>query len=128
MYVDVTARGPVPESLMDAAREKVEALDGFVSGSLMSGRVVLTQERNPRLARPARAEGEVILAGQPIRARAEAAAMRAAIDELGDQLREQLRRHVDRMITRGHRSPEVEPGEWRHAAWTPPRPPRPAPE
>jgi len=122
MQVDVTVRGPVPPQLAREAAAKVGALERFVKGPVMGARVVLTQEQNPRIERPARAEGEVVFAGRPVRARVDAAAMTAAVDDLAERLQDQLRRHVGRLITVGRVPAEVEPGEWRHAAWTPPRP------
>jgi ribosome-associated translation inhibitor RaiA len=120
MHVDVTVRGPVPPSLAEAAREGVAALERFVKGPAMGARVVLTQEHNPRIERPARAEGEIIVAGRPIRARVAAPAMSAAVDGLVDRLTEQLRRHIDRLVTRQRMPATAEPGEWRHGAWSPP--------
>jgi ribosome-associated translation inhibitor RaiA len=124
MHVDVTVRGPVPQALADRARAGVAALERFVKGPTMAAHVVLTQEHNPRIARPARAEGEVIVAGRPIRARVAAPAMSAAVDDLVERLAEQLRRHVDRLVTRQRMPATAEPGEWRHGAWAPPRPAR----
>jgi ribosome-associated translation inhibitor RaiA len=120
MRVDVTLRGPVSAQVAQIAREKVGALEGVVKGPLMGARVVLLQERNPRIELPARAEGEVVLAGRGVRARVASPTMTAAVDELAERLHEQLRRHVELLITR-HRVPAtVEPGQWRHAAWTSP--------
>jgi hypothetical protein len=84
---------------------------------------VLTQEANPRIELPARAEARLLLAGKPIRARVAAPAMGAAVDLLAARLRDQLRRYIDRRIA-GHRAPATpSPGEWRHGGWTPARPP-----
>jgi len=124
MHVDVTAGGPVPRELVRLADQKVGALEQFVKGPVMGARVVLIQEENPRIERPARAEGEVVLAGCPVRARVAAEGMSAAVDDLAERLQDQLRRHVDRLITRQRTPGAVEAGEWRHAAWAPPRPPR----
>jgi ribosome-associated translation inhibitor RaiA len=124
MRVDVTVRGPVPKELVATAQEQVAALERIVKGPVMGARVVLTQERSPRIERPARAEGEIVLAGRPVRARVSAPAMVAAVDELAERLHDQLRDHVERIFDRAQVPARVEPGEWRHAAWTPPHPPR----
>ena len=124
MHVDVTVRGHVADELAVAAREKVAALERIVKGPVMGAHVVLTQEENPRLEQPARAEGEIVLAGRPIRARVAAPAMVAAVDALAGRLHDQLRRHVERLVDRAQVAATVEPGQWRHAAWTPPRVPR----
>ena len=87
----------------------------------MSARIVLTQERNPRIEHPARAEGVIVLAGRPLRGRVAAASMPAAVDAIVDRLRDQLRRHVDQLVTREQLAATVADGEWRHAAWSPPR-------
>lgn len=114
--VEVTARGAVPEAAKEAARAKVGRLDRFVKGPVLGARVVLVQESNPRIERPARAEGEINLAGRPIRVRVDAYAMEAAVDELAEQLQRQLRRSVERMITRQRVSSVSPPGEWRHGS------------
>jgi ribosome-associated translation inhibitor RaiA len=98
MQVEVTVRGEVPPELADIARTKVAALEHTVKGSLMRARVVLMQEANPRIARGARAEGEVVLAGHPIRASVAAPVMVAAIDELAERLQDELRAYVERHI------------------------------
>jgi ribosome-associated translation inhibitor RaiA len=123
LHVSVTVRGRVWRELAERAAERVAALEPLARGSLLHARVVLTQEANPRIGMPARAEAQLLLAGKPIRARVAAPAMSAAVDLLAARLRDQLRRHVERRITE-HRVPAAAvPGEWRHGAWMPPRPP-----
>jgi ribosome-associated translation inhibitor RaiA len=122
MHVDVTRRGDVPDAALEAAREKVGALDRVVKGPVLEAHVVLTQEPNPRVAMPARAEGEVDLAGHPVRGRVAAATMPAAVDALAEHLQRQLRRYVDRVQDASRSPAEAAPGEWFHGAWTPPRP------
>src|SRR5689334_678118 len=104
LHVDVTIRGRVPRALARRAAERVEQLQQLTTGPLLHARVVLTQEPNPRIELPARAEAQLLLAGDPIRAGVAAPAMGAAIDQLADLLHERLRRHVDRLITH-HRVP-----------------------
>jgi ribosome-associated translation inhibitor RaiA len=123
MHVDVTVRGPVAADLARQAAEKVGALERFVKGPVMGARVVLTQEENARIELPARAEGQILLAGRPVRARVAAAGMSAAVDELAERLQGRLRDHVDRLMTGQRARAEAEPGEWHHAAWAPAPPP-----
>jgi len=122
--VDVATHGPVDPAIAALAREKVAELDSVVGRPLGGARVVLLQEENPRIPRSARAEGEVWLGRQAIRGRVEAESMPRAVDDLAERLRQQLRRHADRLTTRARMPAEVGEGEWRRAAWTPPRPPR----
>ena len=124
MHVDVTSRGAVDPALAREAAREVSALEDVVKGPLTHARVVLIEERNPRIERAARAEAEVLLAGRPVRARAGAESMDAAVDAVAERLHDQLRRHVERMITRQRVPAGVHEGEWRHGAWSPPRPPR----
>jgi ribosomal subunit interface protein len=114
MNVDVTSRGKVSEHAKQAAHAKVGRLDRVVKGPVLGARVVLIQEHNPRIELPARAEGEVNLAGRPVRAHAAAPTMDAAVDELAERLQRQLRHTVERMITRQRVAPVSSPGEWRH--------------
>jgi len=124
MDVDVTARGPVSDEAKQLAREKVGALDGRVRAALLHARVVLTQEENPRLERPARAEGELDVDGRMVRGRVAEATMPVAIDQLAEHLERQLRRSIDRLITRRRQPAATPPGEWRHGAFSPERPAR----
>jgi ribosome-associated translation inhibitor RaiA len=97
-----------------AAETKIAGLARVVKGPVLGARVALVQERNPRIERPARAEGEVNLAGRPVRARVSAPTMEAAVDELAERLHRQLRHTVERMITRQRVPPSSPPGGWRH--------------
>ena len=69
IHVDVTMGGDVPGEAREHAEEKVGALDRFVDVPVLSARVVLVQEANPRIERSARAEGEFDLNGPLIRAK-----------------------------------------------------------
>lgn len=122
MNVEVTARGNVGDRAKQAARSKVADLERYVDGPVMGARVVLTQEENPRIEHPARAEGEVIIAGKPVRARVTAANMDAAVDELAERLRVRMRQFVERRVTKHRRSAEAEAGEWFHGARRTPDP------
>jgi ribosome-associated translation inhibitor RaiA len=124
MDVDVTTRGPVPQEMAQLAAEKIAEVGAVVAEPLDAARVVLHQGEYPRIARAARAEGEVRLRKSAIRGRVEAETMEQAINDLAERLRHQLRRHVDRLISRSRVPAETAPGEWRRGAWTPPRPAR----
>jgi ribosome-associated translation inhibitor RaiA len=125
MHVEVTTRGAVDEATKRRAAAEIERLEHYLKGPVLKARVVLKQEQNPRIPFPARAEGSVVLAGRRVGARAAAASMNAAVDELGERLRWQARQHIDRQVTR-QREPAVSPqSEWRHASLPTPRPERP---
>lgn len=120
MDVQVTTRGQVQDHARRTAQEKLAALERYVDGSLRGARVMLIEEENPRIQQPAHAEAEVLLEGRPVRARAAAETMDAAIDEVAERLQRNLRRYVERMVD-GKRVPAQSPaGEWRHANWSPP--------
>jgi ribosome-associated translation inhibitor RaiA len=110
MHVDVTVRGKVAPEAVLTARNEVGALERIVKGSLTHARVVLVQEENPRIEHGARAEGEVLLAGRPVRAHAARPTMAAAVDEMAERLHDQLRRHVERIITHQRAPADVKPG------------------
>lgn len=122
LNVDVAARGPVAQSALDDARRKVGELRHLVDGPVLGARVVLTQEQNPRLARPARAEGEIDLPGVQVRARAAAASMPSAVDELAERLQRRLRDRIEMIITGQRMRAEPRPGEWFHGAMPTARP------
>jgi ribosome-associated translation inhibitor RaiA len=110
-------------------RRELGPLDRLVSAPIRDAHVVLTQEENPRLAHPARAEAEIDVNGNVIRGRVADVDIGHAVDQLGERMRRQLRRFVETRMT-AHRVPaHPAPGEWRHRQWSPPRPehfPRPA--
>jgi len=129
--IEVTARGEVSDHARAQAREKLGDLESFAKGPILGARVVLTQEPNPRISMPARAEAEVDLQGRLVRARAAAPSMEAAVDEVAERLQRHLRRYVERLVTRERQSAESAPGEWSRRSWSPPRLPtfgRPAEE
>jgi ribosome-associated translation inhibitor RaiA len=111
MHVDITVRGKVAPQAVLTARNEVRALERIVKGPLTHARVVLVQEGNPRIEHGARAEGEVLLAGRPVRAHAARPTMAAAVDEMAERLHDQLRRHVERIITHQREPAGVKPGQ-----------------
>ena len=131
MHVDVAARGAVSDRDVEAARAKVGALDRVIDRPILGAHVVLTFHSNPRLLRPALAEGEINVDGRPVRGRVGAPTMTVAVDELAEHLHRRRRDHMERLQDRSRRPAEPEPGEWSHGSWSPPRPdhfPRPPAE
>jgi ribosomal subunit interface protein len=129
--VEVTLRGQVPDGAREHAEEKIGALDRLVEVPVLGARVVLHQEANPRIERPARAEGEIDLNGPVIRASVADIDATGAINQLAQRLERQLRSFVDRRKDRARRPAERAAGEWRHADFSLGRPdyfPRPAEE
>lgn len=124
MNVDVATRGEVTAEELLAARARVSAIEDAISTPVLRCRVVLTMEPNPRIPRPARAEGELDLQGVPVHARVSAETMQQAVRELAERLEAQAQRFTGRMRTLGHRPVEAPAGEWFHGAWSRPRPPR----
>ncbi len=112
--LDITTKGDVPETESDHARRLIGQLDRRAHDPVLGGRVVLRQERNPSLERPARAEAELNLNGQLLRGEVAAATMSEAIDQLAAHLQRQLRDFVDRRQRLARRANEPAPGEWRH--------------
>jgi ribosome-associated translation inhibitor RaiA len=129
--IQVTTRGDVSDRARQQTREKFGSLGRLVKAPILGVRVVLIQEANPPIARPALAEAEVDLQGRFVRARATAPSMDVAVDDVAERLQRHLRRDVERLITREREPAQATPGEWSHRFWSPPRPPtfaRPAEE
>lgn len=129
--VRVTKCGDVAPRLEEDVRRQIGRLDRLVNAPVLDAHVVLTQEENPRIERPARAEAEIDVNGHVIRGRAAEAEMRHAIDQLAEQVGHQLRRFVERQATVRRRPRRPPAGEWRHGQWSAPRPayfPRPVGE
>lgn len=114
MDVDVAARGEVSDEARELAAEKIGALDRYVNAGFLRAHVVLRMETNPRIERPARAEGDVLLDGTMVRAHVASYDMTTAIDELAQRLERQLRSFVERRVTERDRGSSRRPGEWRH--------------
>ena len=114
MEVDITERGEVPEGARALADEKIGGLDRYVNTQFLRGHVVLRMEANPRIERPARAEGEVILDGKMVRAQVASYDMTTAIDQLAQRLERQLRSFVERRVGERDRGSARRPGEYRH--------------
>jgi len=117
MDVRVTRRGQVPALLDEEVQTQIGPLDRFVKAPILDAHVVLTQEENPRIERPARAEAEIDLNGRIIRGRVAAVEMRHAVDLLAEHLRAQLRRFVESRITVHRRGRRPVAGRWRHRQW-----------
>jgi ribosomal subunit interface protein len=123
IQVEVTSRGDVSERAREQARQKVGALAQFVKGPILGARVVLIQERNPRIPEPARAEAEIDLQGRLLRARAAASSIEAAVDDVAERLQRALRRYVERLVRSEREPPKSPAGEWSHRSWSAPRAP-----
>ncbi len=100
LEINVTTRGEVDERSRDRARRKLGELERLAGGAVITARVVLTREANPTIPLPARAEAELDVDGRLIQARAVAASMQSAVDEVADRLRRQLRRNAEMKRTR----------------------------
>jgi ribosomal subunit interface protein len=114
MEVDVTVRGDVPDGARELAAEKIGGLERYVNTRFLRGHVVLRMEANPRIDRPARAEGEVLLDGRAIRAHVASYDMTMAVDQLAQRLERQLRSFVERRVSERDRGSSQTPGEYRH--------------
>jgi ribosomal subunit interface protein len=116
IQVDVTIRGDVPGEAREHAEQKIAALDRLVAVPVLSARVVLAQEANPRIERPSWAECEIDLNGPRIRAKVADVDPIAAVNSLAQRLERQLRSFVDRRIDRTRRPAERESGQWRRSS------------
>jgi ribosome-associated translation inhibitor RaiA len=120
--VSVTTRGGPRGNLGRYAREQIGGLDRIVKSPILGAHVVLTQEANPSMERPARAQAEIDVNGHIVRGHVAASSMRAAVDDLAEHMRRQLDRFADRRVTRRKRPAELPSGAWRHGAWSAKRP------
>ncbi|HVB45920.1 MAG TPA: HPF/RaiA family ribosome-associated protein [Streptosporangiaceae bacterium] len=116
LQVQTHAHGAVPEDATDLAVMRVRSELRKAHEPVLFARVKLTLSADPAVERPAIAQVNVDLNGRPIRAQANAATMRDAIEMLSDKLRIQLRRAERNWaaIHGGLPAREPEPGEWRH--------------
>lgn len=120
--VQVTFRGEIPDELHAVARREIAKATEVTKGPVLSARVVVKREAAPHVEYPARAEAEVVLPGRTVRARSVAASPAAAVDDVAERLRDRISRSVDRIVSTRRVPAEHEPGGWRHANFSPPRP------
>lgn len=121
--VEVITRGDLPEGLAEYAREKIVSLGEHLGEPVLHVRIRLTQQADPAVARPVRAQVNLDLNGRPTRAQAAGATGHEAVDLMVDRLRHRITgmaRHWEAL--RG-RAPSVEPHEWRHGSEPAHRPP-----
>ncbi|HEX6312777.1 MAG TPA: sigma 54 modulation/S30EA ribosomal C-terminal domain-containing protein [Acidimicrobiia bacterium] len=94
--VVVTGRGDVTRRDRSYAHDKVAHVLRFARAPVRYSRVVLTKEPDPARERPAIAEADVDVDGQPVRVKVAAERMHTAIDLLEARLRRRLDRLADR--------------------------------
>jgi ribosome-associated translation inhibitor RaiA len=112
--VPIEVHGVVSSDEQAYAREKVAHLLRYAPSPARVGRVRLRREPNPAFERPASAEASIELDGHAVRAHAERATMREAIDALESRLRHRLERTERRGRSLRFRHRDRTPGEWRH--------------
>ncbi len=120
--VDVTVRGDVGPEVSEYAKERIGTVDRLIDDPISGARVVLTQESNPRIEHGSRAEAEISLDGQIIRASVADIEPMGAINQLGQRLERKLRDWVDRRRDIARRGRERAAGEWREAQFSEARP------
>ncbi len=116
-------QGAIPEEAADLAVMKVRSVLRLAHEPVLFARVRLSMSADPAVERPAVAQVNVDLNGRPIRAQANAATMREAIETLGDKLRIKLERAARNWAKIRGGLPADEPGEWRHQSVPAQRPP-----
>jgi ribosome-associated translation inhibitor RaiA len=93
----VDAHGRVAPGDQAYAHRKISALAKFAPAPILFAKVDLLAHSDPARTRGATAKGEIDVNGHVVRAKAEAATMQAAIDELESRLATRLKRlHPDR--------------------------------
>jgi putative sigma-54 modulation protein len=101
MRIEVTGLNvEVTDDLREHVERRFEKVARLVS-ELATCDVTLSEERNPRVAAPHKAEANVHLKGARIHAKEHAADMKAAISEVAEEIGRQVDKRRER--TRGHR-------------------------
>jgi ribosome-associated translation inhibitor RaiA len=99
MVVDITGEG-VPRDQVEAARQRVEELERYMSEPPAGAVRVTLRHMNPGSKREYVADGDLRYDGRILAAHAAAASPLQAVDELTERLRRQLRRTVDEDVAR----------------------------
>lgn len=111
--VDVTTHGALPGA-EDYARDKIGKLAHLAHRPVLIAKVKLTRHGDPAVSRPVVAQANLDVNGRLVRAQAEGAGAREAIDRLADRLRRRLERVARHWESRRGAEPSSEPHEWRH--------------
>jgi ribosome-associated translation inhibitor RaiA len=125
------SRGEVPQSAMDQAREKVDAVLRLAPAPVLFARVTLALEAAQGIQRPAIAKAALDVNGRAVRAHVAAATLPEAIDLLEAKLRHGLEILTEKRQSIRHEPAAPSPGSWRHGMLSTARPewfPRPVDE
>ena len=90
----------VTDELRQHVEKRFEKVDRMVS-ELATCDVILSEERNPAIAEPHKAEANLRLKGVLVNAKEHAGDMRAAISEVAEEIHRQVTKRRDK--TRNHR-------------------------
>jgi ribosomal subunit interface protein len=120
--VEVTVRGEVDPEVSEYAKERIGTVDRLIDEPIKHARVVLTQASNTRIVQGSRAEAEIGLDDQIIRASVAGVEPMGAIDQLTQRLERKLRTWLDRRRDIARRGRERAAGEWREAQFSEARP------
>jgi ribosome-associated translation inhibitor RaiA len=120
---EVVLRGDLPDDLTDYARRRITPEGEHIGEPVLHTRVKLTQQTNPAIERPVRAQVNLHLKDRMVRAQASGLNGYEAIDRVRDRLRARLARYARHWeAIRGTR-PSDEPNEWRRGEEPTQRPP-----
>lgn len=111
--IDVVVRGEIPDRWVDYARRKVAKAVSQLDEPILHTRLRLSLSPDPAVERPAVAQVNVDVNGEPVRAGVSARDVTEAADLLAERLRRVLVRRHDRRDER-HVGLPPEPGRWGH--------------
>jgi ribosome-associated translation inhibitor RaiA len=129
--VIVASDGRVGPSEWNHAIDQVGRVVERIGDPVLGVTVRLGRSTDPARERGATATATIDVDGWPVRARADAAELRDAVDLLVDRLRDRLRHLDEQRLALRHRGAEHEVGTWRHGDRATPGPsyfPRPLDE
>jgi hypothetical protein len=112
LNVDVTTHGRLSEDAAEYAKSKVTGLARRTRRPVTHARVRLTRHGDPAVDRPVVAQANLDVDGRMVRAQADGATAREAIDRLEARLRSNLARAADHW--EALRGGVPRPQEWRH--------------
>jgi ribosome-associated translation inhibitor RaiA len=112
--VEVVAGKEIPEAARTRARRKIAALVRYVNEPVLHARVRLTESRDPAVARPVIAQGNLDLNGRVLRAQVAAPTAHEAVGLLEARMRRRLDKMARDWQARRGGMPDAAPHEWRH--------------
>lgn len=112
--IDVVKRGQVDDDAVEYALKRIDGVTAMIGERILFVRLRLSNDAEPKRARPALAQATLDVNGDLIRAQVAADTLTEASDLLADRIRDQVQHRAERRRARRATGRPAQAGEWRH--------------